>query len=110
MLSMLQFRFSEKQRPDSYATWITERMGWPVPRDSVISAAKLMEPWGDDPLPRRKVKKYLESFRIDQGRAVLMAKAEEHANLTPGAVWSKEQWYNTDYRVERFDEEFIKLV
>ncbi|KAK2466811.1 hypothetical protein APHAL10511_001069 [Amanita phalloides] len=110
MLSMLQFRFSEKQRPDSYATSIAERMAWPVPRESIISAPKLTEDWGDNPLPRQKVKEYLESFRINQGRVVLMAKAEEHAKLTPDVTWSKEPWYGTEYRVERFDEEFVKLA
>ncbi|KAF8623490.1 hypothetical protein AX15_006273 [Amanita polypyramis BW_CC] len=110
MLSMIQFRFSEKKRPDSYATWITEQMGWPVPRDSVISAPRLMEDWGNDPLPLQKVREYLESFRIEQGRAVLMAKAEEHAELYPDATWLKEPWYGTEYRVERFDNEFVKLA
>lgn len=110
VMSMIQFRFSEKRRPDSYASWISERMSWPVPKESVISSPQLVEEWGNDPLPVQKVKEYLESFRIERGRVVLMAKAEEHVKLEPDKSWLKEPWYGTEYRVERFDDEFVRLT
>ncbi|KAF8637420.1 hypothetical protein AX17_002915 [Amanita inopinata Kibby_2008] len=110
MLSTIQFRFSEKRRPDNYATWISERMAWPVPRDRVLSAPQLIEDWCDDTQPKQKVKDYLQNFRIEQGRIVLMARAEEHEKLDPNASWSKEPWYGTGYLVEKFDDNFVRTA
>lgn len=103
------FRFLEKKRPDDYATWISEHMAWPVPRELLICAPHLSWEWENNG-EIEKVKEYLDSFRITNGRVVLMAKAEEHAKLTTDTTWENEPWYGTPYRVERFDREFIKQV
>ncbi|RDB21223.1 hypothetical protein Hypma_011756 [Hypsizygus marmoreus] len=106
-VSEIRFRFAEKRRPDDYATWVAETMSWPVPRDLILSAPQLTWDWHSED-GEAKVKEYLETFRITEGRAVLMATADEHAKLAPSATWEKEPWYGTDYRVERFDEQLIK--
>ncbi|PFH54234.1 hypothetical protein AMATHDRAFT_53111 [Amanita thiersii Skay4041] len=110
MLSQIHFRFSEKRRPDSYATWISERMAWPVPRNLILSAPQLVEEWDQDTQTQQAIIDYLDSFRINEGRVVLMAKTEEHAKIAPHATWLKEPWYGTEYRVERFDENFLQLA
>ncbi|KAF5380968.1 hypothetical protein D9615_004092 [Tricholomella constricta] len=106
-VSEIRFRFKEKRRPDDYATWISEHMAWPVPKDLLLSAPQITWEW-DGEGGEAQVKEYLESFRITDGRVVLMATAAEHAKVASNAAWEKEPWYGTDYRVERFDEQFIK--
>jgi insulysin len=59
----------------------------------------------------KEVRDILETLRIDQGRAVLMAKADEYAKICePTTQWEKEPWYGTPYRVEKFDDSFITEV
>jgi insulysin len=108
-IAATHFRFLEKKRPDDYATWIAEHMAWPVPKELLISAPQLTWEWEQNG-EVEKVKEYLDSFRITTGRVVLMAKAEEHAKLASNATWENEPWYGTPYRVEKFDEGFIKKV
>ncbi|GLB34808.1 putative peptidase M16 family protein [Lyophyllum shimeji] len=106
-VSEIRFRFAEKRRPDDYATWIAEHMAWPVPRELLLSAPQVTWDW-DSESAEAQVKAYLESFRITEGRVVLMATAAEHAKLAPSDDWQKEPWYGTGYRVDRFDEDFVE--
>lgn len=110
-LSAIRFQFSEKKRADSYVTWIAEHMSWPVPPEHLLTSPQCIREWAADGnvgLGQSTIRKYLDSFRIQEGRVVLMAK--EHEKLNPGSNWEKETWYGTEYNVERFDEEFIKKV
>jgi len=107
----MRFRFAEKRKPDDYAVWVTEHMVWPVPPELVLSAPQLTWEWDKDGLGEKEVRDVLEGLRVDQGRAVLMARAEEHAKVCgPSLQWETEPWYGTAYRVDRLDEEFIKQV
>ena len=89
-------------------------MSWPVPRDQIISAPRLVEEWdhNDSMKPgggEREVRDMLEGLRVENGRSVLMAKKEEFERLSNKAVeWEHEPWYGTAYTVERYDEEFVK--
>lgn len=104
----MRFRFIEKKRPDNYATWITEHMAWPVPRELLLAGPQLILDEGSrQGTGERKVREYLESFRVRESRVVLMAKAEEHAKVHPECRWEKEPWYGTEYTVQKFDEAFI---
>ncbi|KAJ7286255.1 Metalloenzyme, LuxS/M16 peptidase-like protein [Mycena rebaudengoi] len=111
-LSATKFRFKEKGRPDSYATWAAEHMTRPVPLELVLSAQALTWEWDGDDLPggggEKKVREYLDSFRVENARVTLMAKGEELKQLAPNAVWEAEPWYGTEYFVEKFDQEFVK--
>ncbi|KAJ7256509.1 Metalloenzyme, LuxS/M16 peptidase-like protein [Mycena haematopus] len=111
-LAQTKFRFKEKSRPDSYATWVAEHMTRPVPLELVLSAPALMWDWDGDDQPggggEAKVRAYLDTFRVENARVTLMAKGEEHAKLAPNAVWKKEPWYGTEYYVEKFDDAFIQ--
>lgn len=112
-ISSTRFRFAEKRHPEEYATWVAEHMAWPVPKEYLLSGPQLTWDWEDHSEEggcEDKVREYLESFRLSGGRVVLMAKPEEHAKLFPDAQWDKEPWYGTDYRVEKFDDDFIKKV
>ncbi|KAJ3571053.1 hypothetical protein NP233_g3999 [Leucocoprinus birnbaumii] len=109
-LSSIRFQFSEKRRPDSYATWVTEHMNWPVPPDRLISGPQLTWDWGtgeDSGNEEATIRRYLDSFRISEGRVVLMAKGDEHDKIRAGLKWEKEPWYGTRYNVTRFGENFI---
>lgn len=86
-------------------------MNWPVPLELLLSAPQRVWDWdadGNASVGESTVRRYLDSLRIQEGRVVLMAK--EHEKLRPGLKWEKEPWYDTDYNVERFDENFIKEV
>lgn len=108
-LSQTRFRFQDKKRPDDYAKWISNVMTWPVPQEFRLSAPVVTWDW-DNADGERKIREYLESFRIAEGRIVLMAKAEEHAKLDDKTPWMKEPWYGTEYRVQQFDKKFIEQV
>ncbi|KAJ7112437.1 Metalloenzyme, LuxS/M16 peptidase-like protein [Mycena crocata] len=111
-LSATKFRFKEKGRPDSYATWAAEHMTRPVPLELVLSAQALTWDWDGDNQPggggEAKVREYLDAFRVENARVTLMAKGEEHKQLTPNAEWKEEPWYGTKYYVEKFDTAFIE--
>lgn len=107
-LRAIRFRFQEKRAPDDYATWISEHMAWPVPRDHILSGPQLVEEW--DQNGEREVREILEGLRIEHSRALLMAKKEEHERVRGPAEWNQEPIYSTAYRVERFDAEFVSKV
>jgi insulysin len=113
-LATTKFRFKEKGRPDSYATWVAEHMTRPVPLELVLSAQALVWDWDGDNQPgsggEAKVREYLDTFRVENARVTLMAKGAEHIQLAPNAVWKKEPWYGTEYYVEKFDDAFIQQV
>ncbi|KDQ33027.1 hypothetical protein PLEOSDRAFT_1032530 [Pleurotus ostreatus PC15] len=108
-ISRTRFRFAEKRRPDDYAVWVSEHMAWPVPRELILAGPQLTWEWdeGEDG-GEKKMRETLDGLRVTRGRAVLMAKGSEHEKLSPGANWEKEPWYGTEYKVERFDEEFVR--
>ncbi|KAF7969517.1 hypothetical protein HWV62_27003 [Athelia sp. TMB] len=110
MMYQTRFRFKEKSRPESYAVWVAEHMSWPVPREVLLTAPSLVWEWPKGNEGLNLVKEMLNTLSIDRGRVVLMAKADEHARLTPGGKvdWSKEPIYGTDYKVEKLDAELIK--
>lgn len=91
-------------------------MSWPVPRDQIISAPRLVEPWDlEDPKKpgggEKEVRDMLELLKIENGRSVLMAKKEEFEKLAGKDIeWQHEPWYGTGFTVERYDEEFVKQV
>jgi insulysin len=113
-LARTKFRFKEKSRPDSYATWVAEHMTRPVPQELVLSAHALMWDWDGDDQPggggEAKVRAYLDTFRVENARVTLMATGLEQTKLAPNALWQKEPWYGTDYYVEKFDDAFIQRV
>jgi len=112
-LSAIRFRFAEKRRPDDYATWLSEHMAWPIPRDLLLAAPRLTWDWDneeDRKQGEKRVKEYLAQFRIGEGRAVLMAKKEDHLKLHPDLQWKNEPWYGTGYAVQRFDDDFVTKV
>ncbi|KAJ6525427.1 Metalloenzyme, LuxS/M16 peptidase-like protein [Mycena vulgaris] len=111
-LSTTKFRFKEKGRPDTYATWVAEHLSRPVPLELVLSAQALTWDWDSDAQPggggEAKVRAYLDAFRAENARTTLMAKGAEHIKLAPNAVWKKEPWYGTEYYVEKFDDAFLR--
>ncbi|KAG6907416.1 hypothetical protein DXG01_008988 [Tephrocybe rancida] len=107
-VSDIRFRFKEKKRPDEYATAITEYMSWPVPKELMLKAPEVTWDWDSD-VGETEVLNFLETFRVTEGRVVLMATGTEHAKIASAdTTWETEPWYGTSYRVERFDEKSIE--
>ncbi len=112
-LAATRFRFQEKRRPDDYATRLAEHMARPYPKELLLSASQLVWDWSEasnEGGGKEKIREYLDLFRLQNGRAVLMAKKEDLEKLPSNATWASEPWYGTEYRVERFDDAFIKQV
>lgn len=112
-MDLARFRYKEKGRPDDYASSVSARMAKPFPKELILAAASLTYPWAEykDPAAgERKVREYLESFRIDNGRVLLMAKADvlEQLEGEKNVKWEAEPWYGTLYHVKRFDEQFVQ--
>lgn len=106
----IRFRFQEKRSPDDYATWISEHMAWPLPRDQILSGPQLTEEWQSD-FPEggeHEVREILDSLTVENGRALLMAKKEEIERVKGSIEWKHEPIYGTPYQVERFDSEFVQ--
>ena len=87
-------------------------MLWPVPPESFLKAPQVVEPWDEEVgSAEKEVREVLEVLRVDQSRAMLMARAEEFNRVSgPKTLWEMEPWYGTPYRVERYDEEFLALA
>jgi len=88
-------------------------MAWPVPRELLLAAPRLTYSYEDENDRQRveaKISEYLQSFRVGEGRVVLMAKKEDHAKVHPDLQWQKEPWYGTEYAVQRWDAEFVNEV
>ncbi|KZT27341.1 hypothetical protein NEOLEDRAFT_1176768 [Neolentinus lepideus HHB14362 ss-1] len=119
-IASIRFRFAEKRRPDDYAVWVAEQMAWPIPMELVISAPQLTWPWDEHDglkdeqgrwIGEKQVREILEGLKVDEGRAVLMARQAEHEKVTREGVkveWKQEPWYGTGYTVKRFDEKFVQ--
>lgn len=108
LLARTRFRFQEKSRPDNYATYISEHMAWPMPREFLLSGPQLVWEWGKDGKDEADVRRMLGGLRLGQGRAVLMGRPEEHERVSGQQEWQVEPIYGTKYRVERFDDEFLR--
>jgi len=109
-LSNIRFRFSEKQRPDDYAVWMTDKLSWPVPRELVIKAPQVVSEWDPDGVAQAVALRTLEGLSIQNSRTMLMAKKEEFERKHGALEWQTEPWYGTQYRVERLDNAFIREV
>ena len=58
----------------------------------------------------REVREILDGLRIERGRVLLMAKKEEHERVAGAIDWQEEPIYGTQYRVQRFESEFVTKV
>ncbi|TDL24920.1 insulin-degrading enzyme [Rickenella mellea] len=101
LINATRFRFAEKQRPDSYSQWISEHLLRPLPRELLLAGPQLVWDWDE-----QLVRSVLDTFTVDQGRVVVMAK--DHGDFVK--EWSKEPWYGTEYKVHKIDEEFAALA
>lgn len=114
LLDAITFRFKEKGRPDDYTSSIASRMTKPYPPQYLLSGPALTRSWkaSEDPTAgEKKVREYLDAFRLQNSRVTLMAKEDAFATLeSEKGEWQPEPWYGTNYRVTRFDEDFIKEV
>ncbi|KAJ4493396.1 Metalloenzyme, LuxS/M16 peptidase-like protein [Lentinula lateritia] len=116
ILSDIRFRFLEKRKPDQYVSNIAERMKNPYPPELLLAASSVTWEWGDEypgasTAGKETVDEMLKRFKLENGMIVLMAKAEELEavlGLSKQDVWEKEPWYGTQYRFERFDEDFLR--
>jgi insulysin len=108
-IARTRFQFAEKQNPESYAVSLSERMGKPVPPELVLREVAVQSDW-DSEDGEREVREILEGMRITTGRAVLMAKKEEHERISNNEQWEHEECYGTGYRVERWDPSFVEQV
>ncbi|KAG1754340.1 Metalloenzyme, LuxS/M16 peptidase-like protein [Suillus lakei] len=106
-LARTRFQFAAKQNAESYAVSLSERLGRPVPPESILRETVVPCEW-DSEDGEREVRDILEDMRITKGRAVLMAKKEELERISKNEQWEHEKWYGTGYRVERWDPSFVE--
>lgn len=89
-------------------------MAWPVERDSILSSAQLVSEWDEAGEGEKEVRDVLNTLTIDEGRAVVMARADELQRVFEAEGkplnWESEPWYGTKYFVERFSEDFVSKV
>jgi insulysin len=103
-----RFRFTEKTRPDDYAVYLAEHMAWPVPEDLIVAAPQLTQPWDSAGEDEKIMRRMLDGLTVHNGRAVLMARGEEHERVNGAKDWKNEPVYGTEYNVVRMDDAFVK--
>ncbi|KAJ7580280.1 Metalloenzyme, LuxS/M16 peptidase-like protein [Mycena floridula] len=113
VMSGVRFQFKEKGDPESLVSTLSARMIEPFPRDRILSGPALTWPWSeyqDKEAGERKLRDYLETFRLENCRVLLAAKADNLTKLYSGRQlkWESEPWYGTQYFVERLDDDFIR--
>lgn len=106
-----EFHFVEKRASEAYVVALAGKMHWPVPFEKLLSAPVLVHGWEDAKTQQQvwnDVLAALENMQAETGRVVLMAKKEEHERIAQiPSEWVKEAWYGTEYKIERWDDEFL---
>jgi insulysin len=106
-IARTKFQFATKENAEGYAVSLSERLGKPIPPESLLRGAIVPSEWNSED-GEREVREILEDMRITKGRAVLMAKKEELERISNNEHWEHEKWYGTGYRVERWDPSFVE--
>jgi insulysin len=106
-IARTKFQFATKENAEGYAVSLSERLGKPIPPESLLRGAIVPSEWNSED-GEREVREILEDMRIAKGRAVLMAKKEELERISNNEHWEHEKWYGTGYRVERWDPSFVE--
>jgi insulysin len=109
-LSDIRFRFQEKRRPEDYAVWLSETMSSPYPRSLVLKASQYTWPWEADGQGPIEAARLLDSLRVSESRTVLLGQKGEHVKVAGEQEWNTEPWYGTQYRVDQYDEAFVKAA
>lgn len=99
MLNEIGFKFLEKRRPMSYVTQLCTQMQNPYPRSWILSAPYLLRDWNPS-----LIKEQLSDLTPEKCRITVLSQ-----DPVDGLDWNEqEKWYGTKYRIEPFDEAFIK--
>lgn len=101
-LADISFRFVERGSPSSYvsdlATWLQQ----PVPKEKTISSQ-----WVVEKFDQEEISKGLSMLDVRRSRMSITAKGMPAG---VGKLDKKEPVYQTEYRVERMSEDFVKEV
>ena len=99
-MSSIRYRFKEKRRPEEYVTTLSDVLQRPYTRDCLLSAPSLV--WEYD---ESEIREILDLLDVSTGRVMLMAKAPE--SLSSTGTWLNEQWYGTQYQVEKLPQDLV---
>ncbi|KZT41760.1 hypothetical protein SISSUDRAFT_981316 [Sistotremastrum suecicum HHB10207 ss-3] len=99
-LSETRFRFLQKQSADSYVSSLASTMQRPYAPKHLLSGSTMFWDWNEE-----QVRNVLRNLTVRTGRVMLMGKSHDEIGL--GDVWLKERWYQTEYQVQRLDNELV---
>jgi insulysin len=99
-LGEIHFRFTEKERAESYVSDIACSMNKPYMREHLLSGGTRVWDWDEG-----AVGELLNSFRPEKSRVSVLAK-----EFKDDSGWEHETWYKTEYRIRKMDEALLKQV
>ena len=99
-LGEIEFRFTEKERAESYVSDIACTMNKPYMPEHILSGGTRVWEWDE-----ATVCELLESFRPEKSRVSVLAK-----EFKDDLGWKHETWYGTEYRVRKMGEKLLKEV
>lgn len=105
-LADLNFQFAEKSSsPSDYASDLASQLSGPWPKEWTLS-----QPWLMRGFDGEQVKKTLECLTVEKCKLTLASQTLPKAVAARG-TWDKtEAIYKTEYRVEKFSDEFVKAA
>lgn len=100
----MYFRFLEKDGPVDYASSLSGYLQSPYcPRERILSAQSLSEEFVEKP-----VREILHALSPENARIKIVSKNLD--SISPNGTWENEKWYGTEYKVTKFDDNFIRAV
>jgi Middle or third domain of peptidase_M16 len=99
-LGEIHFRFTEKERAESYVSDIACSMNKPYMREHILSGETRVWDWDG-----AMVRELLHSLTPDKARVLVLAK-----EFKDDTGWKNETWYETEYRVRKMDEKLLAEV
>ena len=108
-ISDIRFRFQEKRQPQDTAVSLSQQLAMPYPLELVMKAGTVTLPWDSaNGEGLAAAQRLLASLKVEECRTVLMGRKDEHDKVAGEQEWLTEPIYGTQYRVQRYDEEFLK--
>ncbi|KKA31035.1 hypothetical protein TD95_002969 [Thielaviopsis punctulata] len=97
LIGDVTFKYLQKTSQSRFTSKVSAEMQRPMPREWIISGMSKLRSFNPD-----LIEKVIDNLNPDNFRITLISKT------VPGEWDQREKWYNTEYKLERIDESFLK--
>ena len=98
-MAEVDFRFKQKSPASSFTSRLSSEMQKPLPREWLLSGSRLIREFD-----AQAIENAMTFLRTDNYRLTIVSKS------FPGDWDQKEQWYGTEYRIEKIPSDFQNAI